>query len=59
MVQTQLVEIRCPYSRVSKKNGQTYPCHKLCVKVEPGSRGEAFCTNCDKQFEFNVSTSAQ
>jgi hypothetical protein len=55
----QLIEVRCPYSRVSKKNGQTYPCNRLSVKVAPGSSGEAFCTSCDKRFEFDVAKAAR
>jgi hypothetical protein len=50
----QLVEIRCPYYVTSKKNGREYPCNRLCVKVNPGSSGEAHCSSCKRGFQFIV-----
>lgn len=47
------VEIRCPF-RTTTKRGMTYICNRLCVKVSPGSSGEAFCGSCKLPFEFEI-----
>lgn len=49
-----LIEIRCPHKVISKKNNNTYPCNRLCIKVYKGSRGEAYCTKCKKKFLFET-----
>lgn len=49
-----LIEIRCPETVTSKKTGFKYPCNRLCVKVAPGSTGEAWCPSCRITFTFDV-----
>lgn len=47
-------EIRCPYEKLSRTNGQLYKCNSLCVKVSNGSAGEARCRKCYANFVFMV-----
>ena len=49
------IEIRCPYEKISRTNGQVYKCNSLCVKVANGSAGEARCRKCYANFIFVVS----
>lgn len=60
METNDLVSIRCPYSKtyMSKhtQKERTKICNKQCVKVKPGSSGEAYCSSCEKRFDFEVST---
>lgn len=55
-----LISIRCPNTKTytSKHTGKkrTKICNRQCVKVKPGSSGEAHCISCDKTFDFEVST---
>lgn len=55
----ELTSIRCPFIKeyTSKHTGKLVKkvCNKQCVKVQPGSRGEAYCSTCDKAFDFEVS----
>ncbi len=53
-MENNFVEILCPFSRTSKKDGITRRCESLCVKVAPGSSGETFCRKCKLAFEFEV-----
>lgn len=50
----ELIEIRCPFKQTAKYNGQLYPCNSLCVRVYPGSSGEAWCKFHKLTFEFEV-----
>jgi hypothetical protein len=54
-----LVEIRCPFEKTSKSDNQLYKCNRVCVKVAPGSAGEARCRSCHLSFEFEVDDQAQ
>lgn len=54
-----LVEIRCPFKKKSKLDDKMYACNRICVKVTPGSGGEARCRSCHKSFEFEVDRQAQ
>lgn len=47
-----IVEIRCPFKKASKLDTNIYLCNRVCVKVYPGSRGEARCRSCHKSFYF-------
>ena len=47
-------EVRCPYEKLSRTNGQNYKCNSLCVKVSDGSAGEARCRKCYANFIFTV-----
>lgn len=47
-------EVRCPYEKLSRTNGQLYKCNSLCVKVSSGSSGEARCRKCYANFVFMV-----
>lgn len=47
-------EVRCPYEKLSRSNGQLYKCNSLCVKVSNGSAGEARCRKCYANFIFTV-----
>lgn len=53
-----LLSIRCPFVKtyISKHTGKerSKECNKQCVKVKPGSSGEAYCSSCDKRFDFKV-----
>lgn len=55
----ELLEIRCPNARVSKSDLKLYKCNSLCVKVTPGSAGEARCRKCAVNFLFGVRDDAQ
>lgn len=55
----RLFEVRCPYERLAKKDGKLYPCNSLCVRVTPGSAGEARCRKCGLNFEFEVNSRAK
>lgn len=55
-----LVEIRCPKQNYIEKYKKTLVCNWLCVRVSPGSSGEAFCIQCkrrtgDGTFLFEIS----
>ena len=54
-----LVEIRCPQQKKSKTDQKLYKCNRICVKVTPGSAGEARCRSCHLSFEFVADNQAQ
>lgn len=54
MAEEKLVEIRCPFLRKSKTDDRMHKCNHLCIKVYPGSGGEAWCSSCKLTFEFSV-----
>jgi hypothetical protein len=54
-----LVEIKCPFEKRSKTNKEIYQCNRICVKVTPGSSGEARCRSCHLSFEFEVDSQAK
>jgi len=54
MEQNEFVEIKCPLPVINKQRGIHYTCGRLCVKVLPGSKGEAYCTRHKTAFEFEV-----
>lgn len=54
-----LLEVRCPYERMSKSDLKVYKCNSLCVKVTAGSAGEARCRKCGSNFLFGVKEDAQ
>lgn len=54
-----LLEVRCPYERLAKKDGKLYVCNSLCVRVTPGSAGEARCRKCGANFIFDVDNRAR
>lgn len=58
-MENNLVEIRCPFKRKNKFNNKLEDCHSLCIKVYPGSSGEAKCPKCKLTFEFAVDNQAQ
>jgi hypothetical protein len=51
---SNLIEIRCPFERTAKKNGHSYKCDRLLIRVAQGSRGEAWCWSCRKRIAFEV-----
>ena len=51
---TNRFPVRCPFQRLSKSDGKVYRCNSLCVKVSPGSEGEARCRKCRLSFDFTV-----
>lgn len=54
--QTQtLVEVRCPLKRPDRSNKT---CNRLCVRVSPGSSGQAYCPRHDVTFDFEVDDSS-
>lgn len=54
-----LLEVRCPYERISKSDQKLYKCNSLCVKVTAGSAGEARCRKCGLNFLFGADEDAQ
>jgi len=54
-----LLEIRCPYERISKSDQKLYKCNSLCVKVTPNSAGEARCRKCGLNFLFVANDGAE
>jgi len=56
---TVLLEVRCPYERISKSDQKLYKCNSLCVKVTPNSGGEARCRKCGLNFLFGADEDAQ
>lgn len=54
-----LLEIRCPYERISKSDNKLYKCNSLCGKVTPSSAGELRCRKCGLNFLFGVDDNAQ
>ena len=53
------VEIRCPFEKRSKSDNKLYKCNRVCVKVVPGSAGEARCRSCHLSFEFEVDSQSK
>lgn len=54
-----LIEIRCPFRAKGRHDNKIRICNRVCVKVIPGSAGEAYCKNCKMAFEFEVDRQAQ
>ena len=52
-------EVRCPFEKLSKKDGKLYPCNRVCVEVTAGSSGRARCRSCHLRFEFEVDSQAK
>lgn len=50
----KLISVKCPFSNISKYDNRVYPCKKLCIKVNAGSSGEAFCARCKRTFLFEI-----
>lgn len=44
--------VKCPFQRLSRTDGKLYRCNALCVRVKPGSEGEARCRKCRLKFNF-------
>ena len=55
----KLLEVRCPYERISKSDGKLYKCNSLCVRVTAGSAGEARCRKCGLNFIFTIDEKAE
>lgn len=55
----KLLEIRCPYERISKSDQKLYKCNSLCVRVTANSAGEARCRKCALNFLFVANEDAQ
>lgn len=58
MDEGRLIPIRCP-AMITDKNGKLIKCNKLCVRVFPGSSGEAVCRGCKRKFRFYVDSQAK
>lgn len=54
-----LIPIRCPGKILDKSSGELVDCNKICVKVFPGSSGEAYCRHCKMKFRFYVDSQAK
>lgn len=52
-------EVRCPFQKVSKKDGKLYACNRVCVEVTAGSSGRAKCRSCHLKFEFEIDSQAK
>jgi len=53
-----LIIIRCPF-KVRGRYNKIYICNRVCIKVTPGSAGEAYCKFCKMTFEFEVDRQAK
>lgn len=57
-MEEELIEIRCPlkvaYNSTTTGRPKEKICDKRCLKVAPGSKGEAWCNSCHKAFDFEV-----
>lgn len=58
LMEKQRIEIRCPFKKKGKHTNKLYVCNRVCVKVDPGSAGEAYCKSCKLSFEFEVDSQA-
>ena len=58
-MEERLFPIKCPRLVYNKKTGEMMKCNKLCVKVTPGSEGEAYCRFCKLPFHFVVDSQAK
>ncbi len=54
----ELISINCPFSKLGK-DGLLYSCNRVCVKVEPGSKGEVWCRSCKLKFNFEVDSQSR
>lgn len=54
-----LIVIRCPFKKRGRHDNKIYICNRVCVKVIPGSAGEAYCKECKLAFEFVVDRQAR
>lgn len=54
-----LIVIRCPFKKRGRHDNKIYICNRVCVKVTPGSSGEAYCKECKMAFEFFVDNQAR
>lgn len=55
-----LIDIRCPFKKKgTHDDNKVYVCNRTCVRVRPGSAGEAYCKSCRLSFEFEVDRQAQ
>lgn len=54
-----LIVIRCPFKKRGRHDNKLYICNRVCVKVTPGSAGEAYCKECKLTFEFVVDRQAR
>lgn len=52
--ETKLITVNCPFQKVTSKGNTLYNCNRVCVKVYPGSSGEAYCRSCKLEFSFEV-----
>lgn len=59
VTENNLIDVRCPFKFKSKSNNELYPCNRICVRVEPGSKGEILCPSCKLKFDFEVSAQSQ
>lgn len=59
MENPELIVIRCPFKRRGNHDNKIYVCNRVCVKVRPGSAGEAYCRECKLTFEFEVDSQAR
>lgn len=55
----RLISIRCPNMVFDKVKKELRKCDKLCLKVFPGSSGEAICRHCKLKFRFYVDSQAK
>ena len=58
-MEKNLIVIRCPFKRRGVHDNKPYICNRVCVKVTPGSAGEAHCKSCRLSFEFEVDSQAR
>jgi len=57
-MQKELIDIRCPFKVKGRADNKVRLCNRVCVKVLPGSAGEAYCKDCKMAFEFEVDRQA-
>lgn len=50
------VTVRCPFTRIHKKSGARFTCSWPCAEIIPPGAGRAFCKQCSKKFNYEIST---
>jgi hypothetical protein len=58
-VEQNLVTVRCPIKRRGRHDTKIYICNRTIIKVLPGSAGQAYCRDCQKEFWFEVDSQAR
>lgn len=50
------VKVRCPFTRIHKSTKKRFTCSWPCSEVIPPAKGRAYCRQCKKKFNYEIST---